>query len=227
MKIFIMNYKEYEKAFSTARLVKYQSACNGNTNDALTLYRYNIKLCQKFYGILNVFEVVLRNAIDSHYKAHFNDNDWICSQLQPGGMLEFAPHKAEVEKTIASLVKQGKYTHDRLVSSVTFGFWTYMFTKKPFKIGGQNLLSIFPEREFGLGQKAIYKELMQIKSFRNKIAHHEAICFDAVGRKSIVPAMFNYELILKYITFLGYHKNHLFYGLDILPEVILDKIDEL
>ena len=100
-----MNYKEYEKAFSAARLAKYKIACNGNANDALTLYRYNIKLCQKFYGILNVFEVVLRNAIDEHYKAVFNDKDWICTQLQKGGMLELAPHRAEVEKTVASLVK--------------------------------------------------------------------------------------------------------------------------
>ena len=227
MKIFKMTYKEYEKAFSTARLIKYQSACNGNANDALTLYRYNIKLCQKFYGILNIFEVVLRNAIDAHYKAHFNDSDWICSQLQPGGMLDSSPHKVEIEKTISSLVKQGKYTHDRLVSSVTFGFWTYMFTKRPYKVGGQNLLAIFPNKTFGLGQKAIYKELMLIKSFRNKIAHHEAICFDASGKKSIVPAMINYDLILKYITFLGYQKNHLFYGLDIMPDAILDKINEL
>ena len=222
-----MNYKEYEKAFSAARLAKYQTACKGNANDALTLYRYNIKLCQKFYGILNVFEVVLRNAIDEHYKAVFNDKDWICTQLQKGGMLELAPHRAEVEKTVASLVKQGKYTHDRVVSSVTFGFWTYLFTKKPFKIGGQNLLEIFPNRTFGLGQKAIYKELMQIKSFRNKIAHHEAVCFDAAGIKSVVPATYNYELILKYTIFLGYDKNHLFYGLDILPEMILDKINKL
>ena len=208
-------------------MTKYKIACNGNANDALTLYRYNIKLCQKFYGILNVFEVVLRNAIDEHYKAVFNDKDWICTQLQKGGMLELAPHRAEVEKTVASLVKQGKYTHDRLVSSVTFGFWTYLFTKKPFKIGGQNLLEIFPNRTFGLGQKAIYKELMQIKSFRNKIAHHEAVCFDAAGIKSVVPATYNYELILKYTIFLGYDKNHLFYGLDILPEMILDKINRL
>ena len=33
--------------------------------------------------------------------------------------------------------------------------------------------------------------------------------------------------LLTYITFLDYQKNHLFYGLDILPEVILDKINEL
>lgn len=222
-----MKYNEYEIAFSAARLSKYKTACGGNSIKALTLYRHNIKLCQKFYGVLNVFEIILRNAIDLHYRIHFQDNDWISSQLQQGGMLEFSPHKQEVQKTISTLVRQGKYTHDRLVSSVTFGFWTYMFTKIPYKSGGQNLLQIFPNRTLGLGQKAIYKELMQIKTFRNKIAHHEAICFDAAGQKSMVPAQTNYDLILKYIDFLGYTKSHLFVGLDILPETTMNKISKL
>lgn len=222
-----MKYNEYEKAFSSARLNKYKMACNGNNTKALTLYRHNIKLCQKFYGVLNIFEIILRNAIDQHYRNHFNDKDWICSQIQPNGMLEYSPHKQEVQKTISTLVRQGKYTHDRLVSSVTFGFWTYMFTKLPFKIGGQNLLQIFPNKTVGMGQKAIYKELMQIKAFRNKIAHHEAICFDAAGQKSMLSAQTNYEMILKYIEFLGYSKTHLFVGLDVLPDSIMNKISKL
>ena len=87
----IMKYYEYEKAFSPARLNKYLISCNGNTNKALTLYRHNVKLCQKFYCVLNIFEVVLRNAINEHYKSYFDDPDWIRNQLQPGGMLEFHP----------------------------------------------------------------------------------------------------------------------------------------
>lgn len=47
-----MKYNEYETAFSSARLNKYIVACNGNNNKALVLYRHNIKLCQKFYGVL-------------------------------------------------------------------------------------------------------------------------------------------------------------------------------
>ena len=137
------------------------------------------------------------------------------------------PHKQEIQRTISTLVGQGKYTHDRLVSSVTFGFWTYMFTKIPFKAGGQNLLQIFPNKTYGMGQKAVYKELMQIKSFRNKIAHHEAICFDALGQKSMVPAQNNYELVLKYIHFLGFTKNHLFVGLDVLTDNFMQKICKL
>lgn len=88
-----MKYFEYEKAFSQARLNKYLAACGSNTAKALTLYRHNIKLCQKFYGILNIFEVVLRNAINTHYKSIFNDAEWVTNQMRPGGMIENAPQK--------------------------------------------------------------------------------------------------------------------------------------
>ncbi|MGM9742183.1 MAG: hypothetical protein ACI3ZC_03905 [Candidatus Cryptobacteroides sp.] len=222
-----MKYSEYEAAFSPARLNKYLTACSGNTTKALTLYRYNVKLCQKFYGVLNIFEVVLRNAINEHYKNQFCDPNWIRTQIQSGGMLEHHPQKSNVQKTIADLTAAGRYSHDRLVSSVTFGFWTYLFTKKPFKLGGQSLLKIFPARKKGLGQRAIYNELQDIKNFRNKIAHHEAICFDSMGQKSIALAKDSYALILKYINFLGYAENHLYFGLDVLPDSVLDHIDTL
>ena len=193
--MWLMRYPDYEKAFSPARLNKYLKACGGNTAAALTLYRYNVKLCQKFYGILNIFEVVLRNAINEHFKAYFSDPDWIKNQLIPGGMLESHPQRSVVEKTITDLVAAGRYTNDRVVSSVTFGFWTYLFTKVPFQRGGKSLLKIFPAKVSGLGQRAIYNELQAIKAFRNRIAHHEAICFDATGAKNTAPAKDSYALV--------------------------------
>ncbi len=222
-----MKYWEYEKAFSAARLNKYLQACGNNTGKALTLYRYNVKLCQKFYGMLNIFEVVLRNAIDTHYRAYFNDNDWIRNQLGTGGMLEFHPQKISVLQTINDLDKSGRYSSDRIASSVTFGFWTYLFTKVPFRRGGQSLLKIFPQKEVGLGQRAIYNELLTIKDFRNRIAHHEAICFDSFGSKDSSLAKSNYSTLIKYVNFLGYSGNHLYFGLDILPHSVLDSIDNL
>lgn len=222
-----MKYSEYEKAFSPARLNKYLKACGGDIAAALTLYRHNIKLCQKCYGMLNVFEIVLRNAINEHYKAFFADPDWIRHQIVPGGMLENHPQRGAVEKTIAELDKAGKYTNDRVVSSVTFGFWTHLFSRRPFALGGQSILRIFPARAKGLGQRAIYNELQDIKAFRNRIAHHEAICFDASGAKNTAQAKASYALVIKYIQFLGYQEAHLYYGLDVLPDKILDKIDKL
>ena len=222
-----MKYIDFEDAFSAARLNKYRKACGGNAYKALTLYRHNVKLCQKIYGVLNVFEIVLRNAINKHYTFVFNDADWIFHQLQKGGMLEFSTYRNEILQSINDMVKENIYTPDKVVSSVSFGFWTYMFTKVPFRLGNQSILQIFPNRQTGLGQKAIFKELQQIKQFRNRIAHHEPICFDANGHKSLVYAQTNYTLILKYISFLGYDKDELLFGLDAKPDKVMNQISKL
>lgn len=222
-----MKYHDYEIAFSKARLNKYLKACSGNTVTALKLYRLNIKLCQKIYVILNIFEVVLRNAINNHFISHYSDSDWIRHQLVTGGLLETHPQKEIVEKLVGELDKQGRYTNDRVVSSVSFGFWTYLFTKIPYNKGGKNLLKVFPDKVSGLGQRAVYKELQAIKAFRNRIAHHEAICFDSNGDKNIQPAKESYALVLKYIQFLGYPVKHLYFGLDVIPDIIMQKIDFL
>ncbi|MBQ8958611.1 MAG: hypothetical protein IJ057_08970 [Bacteroidales bacterium] len=117
-----MIYPDFEVAFSAARLNKYRKVCNGNHNKALTLYRHNVKLCQKFYSVLNVFEIVLRNAVNNHYTIVFNDTDWIFHQLQAGGMLEHCPQQKDVLQNINETVSNNKYTPDKVVSSVSFGF---------------------------------------------------------------------------------------------------------
>ena len=106
-------------------------------------------------------------------------------------------------------------------------FMVFLVSLKSFYVMPSTNTFPVPARQTGLGQKAIFKELQQIKMFRNRIAHHEPICFDATGRKSMVYAQANYALILKYLTFLGYDKNHLFFGLDVLPESVMNKIDAL
>ena len=222
-----MKYSEYEIAFSTARLNRYLVACGGNRPKALSLYRHNVKLCQKFYGMLNIFEVVLRNAINLHYQQHFSDTDWIRHQCEPGGMLESAPQRAEIERTVAMLERQGKYSNDRLVSSVTFGFWTYLFNRIPFRNGGMNLLQIFPNRTPGLAQRPIYNELQDIKSFRNRIAHHEAICFNSAGDVDLGYAQEKLDLIKKYVIFLGYNPMELFWGTGIRPYSLFDRINNI
>ena len=222
-----MNYEEYEKAFSPARLNRYLTACGGNRAKALTLYRHNVKLCQKFYGILNVFEVVLRNAINLHYQSYFSDGDWILNQCADGCMLSTAPQRNEILRTAAELRRHGRYSNDRLVSSVTFGFWTYLFNRLPFRGGGNTLLQIFPRRTPGLAQRPIFNELQQIKSFRNRIAHHEAICFNLDNHIDLSYAQNNIELIKKYVMFLGYDPVKLFWGTGIKPYAMIEKISSL
>jgi hypothetical protein len=43
----------------------------------------------------------------------------------------------------------------------------------------------------------------------------------------MVYAQTNYALILKYIAFLGYDKDHLLIGLDVMPDSVMNKIIQL
>ena len=68
---------------------------------------------------------------------------------------------------------------------------------------------------------------MRIKEFRNRIAHHEPICFDQIGHVDTTFARTHYMLILRYLFFLGYKEEQILYGLDVQPTSIFNKIDEI
>ncbi len=196
-----MKYSICEKTLSKARLKKYSLACGMNKNKTIWLYQCNLKLSQRFYGVIGLFEVMLRNAINEHYKQQFDDEDWIINQSAPGCLL--AEDKEVIDKTYKDFTAKGVYTNDKMVASFTLGFWTYLFTRRNYRIGKKTLLQIFPYRTHGVMQRDVYRELTEIREFRNRIAHYEPICFDASGKVSTVFVRHHYELICKYINFMG------------------------
>jgi len=218
-----MKYHEYEIALSAPRIGKFRMACKGDKNKALILYRYNIKLCQKFYGVLGVLEVVLRNAINEHFKIQLNDNDWLVTQSQSGFLVNC---QDAIFKERNKLVNNRKYTHDKLVASLSLGTWTIMFSRNCYKNSGKTLLRIFPNKTLGLNQRDIYADLDKIRTFRNRIAHHEPLCFDSAGSVNVAYAQEIFDLIVKYIDFLGYKINELLYGVENPLQTIV-RIDEL
>ena len=220
-----MKYDECLQVLSPARLNKYAQASGNEKAKTLRLYQYNIKLSQRFYGVIGMFEIMLRNAINTHYKQYFNDDNWIINQARPNGLLE--QEASEIVRIQRTYTNMGVYNNDKMVASFTFGFWTYLFTRRNYRIGGKTLLQIFPNKAHGLKQTDIYKQLTAIREFRNRIAHHEPICFDQYGNKDVIFAQNNYDQILKYIDFLKYNKNELFFGLDILPDKTIAKINSL
>lgn len=88
---------------------KYLNACTGNKQKTMQLYRYNLRLCQRFYGVLNLFEVMLRNAINEHYATCYSDPDWIVSQADTGKLLEY--NKDEIRQTEAGYRRRGIYNN--------------------------------------------------------------------------------------------------------------------
>jgi len=196
-----MNYEDFEKHLSKPRLDKYRRACGGNEQKAVELHTQNIELSKNFYGVLSLFELALRNAINEHYKSYFLDKDWILHQYDCGLFRE--PQMLSIAKAKKKLNTFKFYSPDNLVAELAFGFWINMFSSHCFKNGDQTLLKIFPNRYKDINQKLIYKELDEIRDFRNRIAHHEPICFNINGKVSLKYGERIWRLMLKYSKFLG------------------------
>lgn len=219
-----MDFKTSQKLYSVPRMRKYLNACAGDKRKTMQLYRYNLRLCQRFYGALNLFEVMLRNAINEHYAAYYSDPDWIVNQADSGKLLEY--NKDEIRQTEAGYRRRGIYNNDKMVASLTMGFWTKLFSKKRYKRGGKTLLQIFPNKRKGKNQADVYKDLTHIREFRNRIAHHEPISFDGAGSISTLFARRHYMLICEYINYMGQQPNNVIQWAE-KPDEILDKIDKL
>lgn len=211
-----MPNSQFHTAISEPRYLRYLAAC-ATKRRALKLYRENIKLSRELYGIIGVFEIVLRNSIDRHMSKKLGP-EWLADSVQPGGYLEVTAgcevSYHAVQEAIHSLGT--KYTHDKLLAKLTFGFWTYQFANTQYAASGNTLLDIFIDRPFGTKQKDIYQSLVKINDLRNRIAHHEPICFDGQNI-SAFKANRRYNTIINLLCWLGCHPKRLLYGIDSVP----------
>lgn len=186
-----MNTNTYKQDyyFSRQRLNKFILASNGNRDMAMKLYQSNLKLSESLYSTLSIFEIAYRNAIDKQLSNYFNDSDWIINQ-QIGYMnnnrlsstirSKNKVHKFKVKTTIDTFNQMGMtYTHGMVLAKQTLGFWTQYFEPKHYNVvGGHSaLMPIFSNLPSGISRSNIYDKLMKIKNLRNRIAHHEPICF--------------------------------------------------
>ncbi|MBN9379935.1 MAG: hypothetical protein J0H74_04180 [Chitinophagaceae bacterium] len=211
-----MRYGEFEVLISPQRLNRYKSACTNNTRKTLSLYRANIRMSQAFLAVLGIFEVVLRNKIDLHYKAQFSVSpDWLLASTLPKGFLTRNGCQNSVNKISRTYADLGpNYTHDKLLSELSFGFWKFMFAGRQFQAGGSTLLAIFPSLPARRNQSFIYHKLDRINSIRNRVAHHEPICFGIGNTIGTAYARSHFQEIIDIITYMGINSQQLFYGID-------------
>ena len=145
-----MPNSQLHTAISESRFNRYLHAC-GNKQKALKLYRANINLSQELYGVIGVFEIVLRNSIDRHMvnkKGAF----WLEDAVSSGGYFDTSPGCEDSFHTIQEAIQKlgHHYTHDSLIAKLSFGFWAYQFASKQYAASGNTLLNIFTARKIGL-----------------------------------------------------------------------------
>lgn len=227
-----MKFQDFERIMTTARMSRYLSACSGNTKRAMTLYRKNLQLSQELFTIISCFEIALRNEID-HQLLLTLGSDWLRNGVALGGFFD-NPNCRLTKDTIKDAVQKLNhlYTHNKLVAELGFGFWRFMFASHQFTATGRTLLQIFPAKPKSTAtvqynQTFVFNQLAQINNLRNRIAHHEPICF-VPGQpiKSTTYARQHYGLILQLFQWMSINESQLLYGIDHI-NTVCNQIDSL
>lgn len=226
-----MQYREFSLIFSTPRMNRYLHACRNSTKRAMTLYRRNLKLSQELFTIISCFEIALRNKIDSECCSNFG-NDWLRDAASNGGVL----NNRSCQKT-SVIINQAvrnlrPYSHNKVVAELGFGLWRYMFAQPQFTAMGRCLLRIFPlkprsTQAMQYNNSYVFNQLASINELRNRIAHHEPICFTQ-GTNTINTnyARDNYHRIIELFNWMDINHRSLLYGIDHV-ETICDQIDQI
>ena len=146
---------------------------------------------------------------------------WLENAVQPDGCLAITEGcELSYGRVLEALDSLGTtYTHDKLIASLSFGFWRFLFAPRQFAAFGSTLLEIFPNRPFGTRQKEVFRRLAKINELRNRIAHYEPICFEE-HVISTARAANRYNLILDMLPWLGCNPRKMLYGIDAVPKAI-------
>lgn len=198
----------------------------------MNLYRLNLELSQELFTVISCFEVALRNAINKRCIEELG-NDWLRKGTLPDGIFDNKDCIVTSNLVTEALINlNNEYTHDKLVAFLGFGFWRYLFAPYQFNATGRCLLKIFPERPSSsklqqFNHTYVFRKLRLINLLRNRIAHHEPICFKP--RESIISTAYaraRYENICELLKWMSIDKNAYLYGLyHVLT--LCDKIDAL
>lgn len=152
--------------------------------DAVALYEWNAQVSAAFLEILCHVEVLLRNAIDRQFPATdaqaplsiVDSRAWLCDP-----MILTAGSRERVNEAIARLQRERKRpTRDRVIASLSFGFWQTLFSGTYEELWRRRLWGAFPH---GSGRRREVANVTgPILHFRNRVAHHEPIFFSNLER---------------------------------------------
>ena len=218
-----MIFSEFERVISPKRMERYLKAMNGDTRKAMTLYRCNLHLSQEMFTIVSCFEIALRNSIDRRLVPIFG-SDWLRDSVLPGGIFyddtRLDETKRIICKSYSRLMRNDNYSHSKLIAEMEFGVWKYMYSPLQFRLTKQCLLKVFPNKPksssiIQYNNSYIYNELDKVNSLRNRIAHHEPVCFR--HKNPIVDTSYilnEYQKIQTLFSWMEIDARSMLYGLD-------------
>jgi hypothetical protein len=130
-----------------------------------------------------------------------------------------------IQKVYDKLLLEGVYSHSQLLSNMEFGIWKYMFSAPQYRATGRSLLSVFPNKPKSTpttqyNNTYIFNELDKINMLRNRIAHHEPLCFTTgIVRPDTSYVLNKYFKLQVLFMWMNIDSHSLLYGLDHVKQV--------
>jgi hypothetical protein len=171
-----MTKKTFERAFSKQRTEKYFKLYP-NTNQAISLYQSNIELAEALYPVMAVLEVALRNSINTTLVTLFGCNDWYVPMATLPALNNLSDYVCKACTQIAK--RKEVVAPAKIIAELTLGFWVSLFNSNYERLLWKNLKFAFLHMPKKIRQrKKIVAILYKFRHLRNRISHHEPICWD-------------------------------------------------
>lgn len=154
---------------SLERFSTYLKMTGGDEKRAIRRYEHNTALSEAMYGVLQGFEIVLRNAMHDTMARETGHSDWY------DHLALDAPELDSIAKAKDKISRKGRtVTVPYVVSELTFGFWSSLTGRNySATLWIPYLNKAFPHKK--LGHAAAFSRLDRVRFLRNKIAHHECV----------------------------------------------------
>ena len=159
-----------KRYISLDRLAAYTAYARGDQWVAIRLYERNTQISEALYGVVQCLEVTLRNAIHDCLVRKLGRTDWYeVFPFEPSERRTIEGAKSEILRRSTSAIP------GRIIAELVFGFWVKMFSNNYDKtLWVPYLHTLFPPA-FNNERSSIYVRLKDLKTLKNRIAHHERI----------------------------------------------------
>ncbi|MDD4505676.1 MAG: hypothetical protein PHE60_04805 [Sulfurospirillaceae bacterium] len=166
-------FENLEKSISRDRLEHYSKIFSINDKKIIIQkYLLNVALSKSLYFPLQTFETTLRNSIHIALSDKLNNEFWFDDEnfLTPRLRAKIDEAKNKIDKSKA-------LTTGRIISELSFGFWTYLLGKEyEQKIWNKYVKLIFPNIPKNMAvRKKLAARINTIRNLRNKIFHFDTI----------------------------------------------------
>lgn len=162
------NYPNIKNALSHPRLATYEKYTQ-NTEQALSLYQWNLQISSALFECLAVCEVVIRNTVANAMQAE-HGADWAFN-------VRFVRSMQQNRRN--ELLNARQETTEQAICELPFVFWQGFFTvrfddeiwKKHWAVALPNA----KHADLQAMRTEVFENLEKIRKLRNRIAHHEPI----------------------------------------------------